>query len=143
MGEVIEKRCFKCGEVKALSCFYKHKQMLDGHLNKCKECAKSDSTLNRNANIESVRAYDRCRGNRQGREYCAVYRKNNPNKYKAHTLLNSAVKCGRVVKGSCECGCGKRVVAHHDDYLKPLEVRWMCQATHKQWHRDNGEGKNG
>lgn len=37
------KVCFKCGRKKSLDDFYKHKQMSDGHINKCKECTKKDS----------------------------------------------------------------------------------------------------
>lgn|SRR3990167_361636 len=41
------KKCFKCGLEKSLSEFYKHPQMPDGHVNKCKDCNKNDVHLNR------------------------------------------------------------------------------------------------
>jgi hypothetical protein len=37
------KTCFKCGITKALSEFYTHPRMADGHLGKCKTCTKADT----------------------------------------------------------------------------------------------------
>ena len=137
------KKCFKCDSVLPLDKFYKHKQMKDGHLNKCKLCAKSDSTKNRGGNLEKIRKYDRDRGNRQSSDYLKSYRAKYPNKYKAHSKVNNEVRKGNLFPLPCEiCFNTQDLHAHHDDYLKPLNIRWLCSKHHSQWHRDNGEAKN-
>ena len=40
---VKQKECFKCGDIKPISAFYKHKGKADGHLGKCKSCTKIDT----------------------------------------------------------------------------------------------------
>lgn len=41
------KKCFKCSATKHIDEFYKHPQMGDGHLGKCKDCTKRDSSMNK------------------------------------------------------------------------------------------------
>jgi len=143
MKEHATKTCFKCGRAKVLAEFYKHKQMKDGRLNKCKCCTKNDVRKHREQNIERIREYDRARGNRQSRAYHEDYRKRFPAKYRASTLVGNSIRDGRLVRENCEvCGAVK-THAHHDDYAKPLDVRWLCPVHHRQWHMKNGPGRNG
>ena len=138
------KKCFKCQRKLPLSDFYKHKQMADGHLNKCKKCTKKDVHNYREDNIERIREYDRKRGNRQTKEYFDNYATKYPNKHKAKKMVNNAIRGKRLFKEPCEvCGTEERIHAHHDDYLKPLNVRWLCASHHRKWHIENGEAKNG
>ncbi len=138
------KRCRECKETLPLSDFYKHKGKDDGHLNKCKACVKGRVAKHRLKNIERIREYDRRRGNRQSAEYIRKYKEKYPNKYRAKTLVNNAIRDGKLHREPCDvCGANEWVHAHHDDYSKPLNIRWLCSAHHSQWHKENGPGKNG
>lgn len=137
------KTCFKCGACKPLTDFYRHKQMADGHLNKCKECAKRDTSESRHVkHRERVLQYDRERAKRPERAAAsrAVARRwteEHPERRTAQLALGNAVRDGRVIKWpACavpECD-STSPVAHHPDYSQPLDVVWLCQAHHQQAH---------
>jgi glutamate synthase domain-containing protein 2 len=132
------KRCFKCQCEKPLEGFYKHAQMGDGHLNKCKDCTKADVKRHRQESWETVRAYDRMRASQPHRvatrkRIVAEYEARFPQRKKAVQALNNAVRDGKVKKQPCWV-CGEKAVAHHPDYDQPLDVVWLCQAHHRQTH---------
>ena len=157
------KECFKCHEVKPLSEFYKHKQMKDGRLNKCKECNKKDVSKNYRENIDHYKEYEKARAGlphrvksredysktEHGRERLNEGKKawtmRNPIKRMASTIVGNAVRGGKIKKPSnCEACSSEpsRLHGHHDDYAFPLAVRWLCPGCHSKWHRENGEGLN-
>ena len=111
----MSKKCFKCGEVKQLSEFYKHKQMAGGRVNKCKVCNKNDVRIHRLKNIGKIQAYDRDRGNRQDKNYNKEYRAKHPKIYKAQTMVNNQKRRGNLHQLSCEICGAEKTVAHHDD----------------------------
>ena len=132
------KRCFKCQCEKPLGAFYKHAMMGDGHLNKCKDCTKTDVKKHRQDNLERIRSYDRMRSSMPHRISSQVfrtkeYRTKFPERAKANALVGAAVRDGKLKKQPCWV-CGGKAIAHHPDYSRPLDVVWLCQPHHKQTH---------
>lgn len=138
--------CKKCGPLPKAD-FYKSNPRL------CKKCVIVKVKTYRKTNLEQIRAYDQLRGalehrkerNRQfsksytkdGRHGVVVraWRTRNPEKYAAYNALNNAIRDGMITKGPCEvCGETRGVEGHHDDYSKPLEVRWRCKQHHEDTH---------
>jgi hypothetical protein len=119
--------------------FYKHPQMGDGHLNKCKQCAKEDIHKTRRDNIDYYRAYDRKHAlenqERRAKHNADSIRRNKEYKQvkSAYSKVQRAVLSGKLIKLPCEV-CGGKAEAHHDDYSKPLDVRWFCKLHHEEYH---------
>ncbi len=151
------KECSSCNVTKNFSDFYKMEKMKDGYLNKCKECVKSRVKKHRHENVESIQAYEKSRSSLSHRvEARAIYQKTekgiqavrrakiayaerNPMIKASHVIVGAAIKNGTLKKPStCSCcGASKKVEGHHDDYTRPLDVRWLCSTCHKAWHREH------
>lgn len=55
----------------------------------------------------------------------------------AGAKVEEAIRSGKITPLACE-SCGEpKAQAHHDDYNKPLEVRWLCDKCHRLWHREH------
>lgn len=126
------KTCFKCGADKPLDDFYRHAQMADGHLNKCKDCTKLDMRVDR-ATKPRVRQYDRERAvlphrKAQAARVTRAWRQKHPDRQRAH---NAVARADLVSPTLCEgCGLPKALQKHHHDYSRPLLVVWLCKPCH-------------
>ncbi len=58
----------------------------------------------------------------------------------AYRQVDEARRDGKIVSGPCEICQDPWGCAHHQDYTKPLEVRYLCQRHHLQYHRQLRKG---
>lgn len=68
--------------------------------------------------------------------YAKNGRSRTPEKQYAHYRVSVAIKKGELVRPTVcvECLSQARIEAHHDDYNKPLMVRWLCNRCHRKIH---------
>lgn len=147
--------CTRCGAEKTPADFPRHKRYVSGRSSVCKVCrAEQARAYVRTATGAAVTAAAKARyrvssdGKKHERDYQRAYRRTpsgraafaradrsrDPLKVAARKAVYHAVRTGRLVRGRCEgCGAGP-THAHHDDYSKPLVVRWFCRLCHDQLH---------
>jgi hypothetical protein len=136
------KTCFKCQKEKPVTDFYKHPQMADGLLGKCKECTKSDSHRRHNEKLMepewAIKERKRQREKEEKRRVLGLVKpitnRRQPNRRKANVMMANAVRDGRLTRIPCEVCGNQRSQGHHEDYSKPLDVVWLCTRHHADRH---------
>lgn len=112
------KTCFKCSRELPHSEFYKHPQMADGYLGKCKDCTKADVSNYWHEHAPIMRQLDGMRRRL---------------KKQANQAVNNAVRDGRINR-PLRCHYCREIAelsAHHWDYYRPLDVTWLCDRCHR------------
>ena len=100
--------------------------------------------LYKRRNRAAIRAKERerCRANPgPHREHIKRYVNENPEKLAAHREVAKAIRRGELIRPTVCEKCGEtapKIHAHHDDYSKPLEVRWLCPICHRAEHPRQG-----
>lgn len=132
----MNKVCKKCNVNKSLGEFYIHPEMADGYLNICKDCTVKRVSLY--GKSERGREVDKKRNKKESRKiwlknFLKKLRKKHKLQYHARNTAWRALKDGKIVKTPCEI-CGEiKVQMHHNDYTKPLEVKWFCFPHHREY----------
>lgn len=64
------------------------------------------------------------------------YKKKNRDKINARFRVTNAILRGKLKRGTiCEiCQTEGKMEAHHEDYSKPLDVKWLCFVCHRKQH---------
>ena len=131
--KITTKICFRCGIEKPITDYYKHNQMKDGHLNKCKACTKKDSIKRHhekskdNEWVESER--ERAKEKYHRLNYLEKQKKIDACKpWKRSSKYKNLHRKFKIMKG-CEI--------HHwnynDEFIEDFFI--LTTKTHRNWHR--------
>jgi ribosomal protein S27AE/uncharacterized protein YlaI len=128
----MKRECPRCGTLTEFSDDYIKRR---GYM--CNPC-KSRATIE-SAKKHKERKYSHTREYQKTHkfdrsEYSKRYRNNNPEKKKAHSLVQTAIRNGSIIKQQCLVCGDSNSHAHHDDYTKPLEIKWLCHIHHMELH---------
>ena len=146
------KSCSKCKSMLPVDQFAFRSDSPDGRVYDCRNCTKAYRDANKER-ISAQRSAKYATNPELAKRRVANWRKtetglakkamqnkrwveSNPEKKKAHHTLNNAIRDGKMERPNrCEeCKEAKKVVGHHHDYSKPLDVKWLCAACHTNLH---------
>lgn len=125
----VEAKCVACGYV-----FQAVESEIKRGKGKCCSagCAASLAAANRDSSRE---ANGNWKGGVSDVGHRANYRRKHPLKHAAHRAVAIALRRGELTRMSCEVCGNEKSEGHHDDYSKPLVVRWLCHRHHLEAHK--------
>ena len=115
------------------------KSLTKGKGRKCKHkelywyCLPCQNEYQRNRN-QKIKKENPEKYLKQWRESGKRDRKRNPIKVSARNKVKYALKKGYLKKLACEICKDKNTHAHHEDYSRPLDVKWLCKIHHLKEH---------
>lgn len=136
------KLCAICSTTKPASEFYKDSRNADGLKHSCVDCLKQRSRSYSRANTQLKSARHKlamqdpaARAKRNQHTRIIQSKPENRSRHLARLKLNYAIRSGKITRLPCEVCGNPKSQAHHDDYSKPLDVKWKCQKHHSEIHR--------
>ena len=119
-------KCARCHEVKPITEFMRRSA---GNLGRSSHCKVCDALRN-----AAIRARPEVRARQAARQRQRLLDPAERTRSNARRATRHAIEMGRLVRQPCEvCGTAK-TEAHHDDYARPFDVRWLCRLHHAQHH---------
>lgn len=140
MNSESTKKCSKCLLIYSSYLFPKDRQKVDGIYPACKECCRKRNRRYACSHTTLIKEkykdiYKTPKEKERLRNLAEIMRKKYPEKMMARRQVFLALSRGSITKEICECCSDSKVHAHHEDYSKPLEVRWLCGKHHRELHR--------
>ena len=150
MDGELKMTCNVCNKTGNKDEFKKDGRLKNGVASICLECQARAAKKKywENPGVAVQRARDqrirKKNGEQKPRVYCAEevrerwkrnYKNLTAERKRARWMMSDERTKRGLQSGQCEvCGAVENVDGHHDDYTRPLEVRWLCRKHHRAFH---------